>query len=118
MTLHEEIIEDSMVDIIEEPIAAAVEEHGISVMGEYYHDDLDYFGYPEEFFENIDDNTRIRRRTTLEAQNAEYYKRIDNADYEDDVELNDIMREVNYNSRSILRLTTLAELEQQQLMRA
>jgi len=118
MTLHDEIVEEHMVDIVEEPIAAAVEEQGIWILGEYYHDDRDYFGYPDEFFENIDDATRILRRLFLEEENAEYYERIDNDDYEDDAELNDIMREVNYNSRSILRLTTLEELEQQQLMRA
>ena len=117
MTLHDEIVEEHMVDIVEEPIVeepivAAVE--GISVMGEHYHDDLDYFGYPEEFFENIDDATRIRRRAVLEEDNAMYYERIDDDDYEDDAELNYILRDINYNTRSILRLTTLAELEQQQ----
>ena len=117
MTLHDEIVEEHMVDIVEEPIVeepivAAVE--GISVFGVHYHDDLDYFGYPEEFFENIDDDTRIRRRAVLEEDNAMYYERIDDDDYEDDAELNYILREINYNTRSILRLTTLAELEQQQ----
>jgi hypothetical protein len=112
MTLHEEIIEEHMVDIVEEPIVAAVE--GIWILGEHYHNDLDYFGYPDEFFENIDDATRISRRAVLEENNAEYYERIDNDDYEDDAELNYILREVNYNTRSILRLTTFDELQQQQ----
>ena len=114
MTLHEEFIEDPMVDIVEAPIVA--EEQGISVLGIHYHDDLDYFGYPEEFFENLDDETRIGRRAVLEQENVEYYERIDDDDYEDDAELNDIIQEINYNTRSILRLTTYDELEQQQLI--
>ena len=118
MTLHDEIVEEHMVDIVEEPIVeapiAAVEDQGIWVMGEHYYDDLDYFGYGEWFFENIDDATRISRRLMLEEENADYYERIDNEDYEDEEELNWIIRNANYNSRSILRLTTLAELEQQQ----
>ena len=122
MTLHDEIVEEHMVDIVEEPIVeapiveapiAAVEDQGIWVMGEHYYDDLDYFGYGEWFFENIDNDTRVSRRLMLEEENADYYERIDNEDYEDEEELNWLIRNSNYNSRSILRLEQDEEPVQQ-----
>jgi len=118
MTLHEEIIEveEQMVEeqIVEEKMVDEVEEQGIWILGEYYVNDLDYFGYPEEFFENIDDLTRLCRREVLEEENEYYAELIHNGDYEDEAELRYINRNYAYNHRSIMRLTRFSDIQREQ----